>query len=164
MQHYKKVMSELFPAKGSFCSAAKTNWTLVHCKGKSLAVSGRNNPASAIRAASVQSRKRRIGGTDKSIAVIYPYTDEIAPFAERLLTDGRPRWPDCIKYSKTQGKRADITNIYEGETTEILGKKLMLGGSMAAMLAAMAASADAQNAAQQTETVEVSASRISIQG
>ncbi len=46
---------------------------------------------------------------------------------------------------------------------ESLGKKLMLGGSMAAMVAAITASASAQNAAT-TETVEVSASRIQIQG
>ena len=45
---------------------------------------------------------------------------------------------------------------------ESLGKKLMLGGSMAAMLAAITASASAQE--QATESVEVSASRIQIQG
>ena len=45
---------------------------------------------------------------------------------------------------------------------ENLCKKLMLGGSMAAMLAAITASATAQE--QQTESVEVSASRIQIQG
>src|SRR6185437_6038953 len=48
---------------------------------------------------------------------------------------------------------------------ESLGKKLMLGGSMAAMLAAITASASAQEgAAPATESVEVSASRIQIQG
>ena len=47
---------------------------------------------------------------------------------------------------------------------ESLGKKLMLGGSMAAMLAAITAAASAQEAAPQTESVEVSASRIQIQG
>jgi iron complex outermembrane receptor protein len=44
---------------------------------------------------------------------------------------------------------------------ESLGKKLMLGGSMAAMLAAITAQAQAQ---EQTENVTVSASRIQIQG
>ncbi len=44
-----------------------------------------------------------------------------------------------------------------------LGKKLMLGGSMAAMLAAITAAASAQEAPA-TESVEVSASRIQIQG
>ena len=47
---------------------------------------------------------------------------------------------------------------------ENLCKKLMLGGSMAAMVAAIAASAQAQEAAPQTEAVTVSASRIQIQG
>ena len=46
---------------------------------------------------------------------------------------------------------------------ENLCKKLMLGGSMAAMLAAISASAEAQEVAQ-TESVTVSASRIQIQG
>jgi outer membrane receptor protein involved in Fe transport len=46
---------------------------------------------------------------------------------------------------------------------ESLGKKLMLGGSMAAMVAAISAGAQAQDAAT-PETVTVSASRISIQG
>src|ERR1700730_1412651 len=45
-----------------------------------------------------------------------------------------------------------------------LCKKLMLGGSMAAMVAAITATAAAQEAVPQTESVEVSASRISIQG
>ena len=46
-----------------------------------------------------------------------------------------------------------------------LCKKLMLGGSMAAMVAAISANAaDAQEAAPQTEAVTVSASRIQIQG
>src|ERR1700749_4395435 len=44
-----------------------------------------------------------------------------------------------------------------------LGKKLMLGGSMAAMLAAISAAASAQEAPA-TESVTVSASRIQIQG
>jgi outer membrane receptor protein involved in Fe transport len=46
---------------------------------------------------------------------------------------------------------------------ESLGKKLMLGGSMAAMLASITATAQAQEA-QQTENVTVSASRIQIEG
>jgi iron complex outermembrane receptor protein len=46
---------------------------------------------------------------------------------------------------------------------ENLGKKLMLGGSMAAMLAAITATAAAQEGGA-VESVEVSASRISIQG
>src|SRR5882757_1343168 len=45
-----------------------------------------------------------------------------------------------------------------------LCKQLMLGGSMAAMVAAITASAQAQEAAPQTEAVTVSASRIQIQG
>ena len=45
-----------------------------------------------------------------------------------------------------------------------LCKKLMLGGSMAAMVAAITATAAAQETVPQTESVEVSASRISIQG
>jgi outer membrane receptor for ferrienterochelin and colicin len=47
---------------------------------------------------------------------------------------------------------------------ESLGKKLMLGGSMAAMLAAITSSANAQEPAAPVENVEVSASRIQIQG
>jgi hypothetical protein len=50
-----------------------------------------------------------------------------------------------------------------GGTMENLCKKLMLGGSMAAMVAAISATAQAQDS-QQTEAVEVSASRINIQG
>jgi iron complex outermembrane recepter protein len=45
-----------------------------------------------------------------------------------------------------------------------LCKKLMLGGSMAAMVAAITATATAQEAAPQTESVTVSASRIQVQG
>ena len=47
---------------------------------------------------------------------------------------------------------------------ENLCKKLMLGGSVAAMVAAITASAAAQEAGPSTEQVEVSASRIQIQG
>jgi outer membrane receptor protein involved in Fe transport len=47
---------------------------------------------------------------------------------------------------------------------ESLGKKLMLGGSMAAILAAISANASAQEQGQQTESVTVSASRIQVQG
>ena len=47
---------------------------------------------------------------------------------------------------------------------ESLGKKLMLGGSMAAMFAAITASANAQEPAAPVENVEVSASRIQVQG
>jgi iron complex outermembrane receptor protein len=47
---------------------------------------------------------------------------------------------------------------------ENLCKKLMLGGSMAAMVAAITASASAQEPAPATENVTVSASRIQIQG
>jgi len=47
---------------------------------------------------------------------------------------------------------------------ESLGKKLMLGGSMAAMLAAITSAANAQEPAAPVENVEVSASRIQIQG
>lgn len=47
---------------------------------------------------------------------------------------------------------------------ESLGKKLMLGGSMAAMLAAITTHANAQDASNQVENVTVSASRINIQG
>jgi iron complex outermembrane receptor protein len=46
-----------------------------------------------------------------------------------------------------------------------LSKKLMVGGSMAAMMAAISSSASAQDQqAQSVESVTVSASRISIQG
>ena len=45
---------------------------------------------------------------------------------------------------------------------ENLCKKLMLGGSMAAMVAAISATAQAQE--PQTENVTVSASRIQVQG
>ena len=41
---------------------------------------------------------------------------------------------------------------------ESLGKKLMLGGSMAAMLAAITSAANAQEPAAPVENVEVSAS------
>ena len=47
---------------------------------------------------------------------------------------------------------------------ESLGKKLMLGGSMAALLAAITSTANAQEPAAPVENVEVSASRIQIQG
>ena len=47
---------------------------------------------------------------------------------------------------------------------ESLGKKLMLSGSMAAMLVAITTSANAQEPAAPVENVEVSASRINIQG
>ena len=47
---------------------------------------------------------------------------------------------------------------------ESLGKKLMLGGSMAAMLAAITSAANAQEPAAPVENVEVSASRIQVQG
>lgn len=45
---------------------------------------------------------------------------------------------------------------------ENLCKKLMLGGSMAAMVAAITSTAQAQEATPQTENVTVSASRIQI--
>src|SRR6476660_5627786 len=47
---------------------------------------------------------------------------------------------------------------------ESLCKKLMLGGSVAAMVAAITASASAQEPSPATENVTVSASRIQIQG
>ena len=47
---------------------------------------------------------------------------------------------------------------------ENLCKKLMLGGSVAAMVAAISGTANAQEPAPQTEAVTVSASRINIQG
>src|SRR4051812_34159827 len=109
--------------------------------------------------AGVRSRNRRFDTDPKPTCKFYPCTDK-CPFG---LDGNISLTARCVtKRTKSPGNHYSrhtqvIQKIIRGDFMESLGKKLMLGGSMAAMLAAITAQAQAQ---EQTENVTVSASRI----